>query len=96
MSNQQSLKRRAHFLGTKIRSLRKRNNLTLEDLSIRCVQIDAEAAPSISYLSMIENGKRAEEVTGHPLRANVIRSGPVNHGPKAYAPPAEKSEALPV
>ena len=58
MSNQQSLKRRAHFLGTKIRSLRKRNNLTLEDLSVRCVQIDAEAAPSVSYLSMIENGKR--------------------------------------
>ena len=50
--------RKTHFLGTKIKSLRKRNNLTLEDLSVRCVQIDAEAAPSISYLSMIENGKR--------------------------------------
>jgi len=50
--------RKAHFLGTKIRSLRKRNNLTLEDLSVRCIQIDAEAAPSVSYLSMIENGKR--------------------------------------
>ena len=50
--------RRAHFLGTKIKSLRKRNRLTLEDLSVRCVQIDAEAAPSVSYLSMIENGKR--------------------------------------
>jgi transcriptional regulator with XRE-family HTH domain len=32
--------------------------LTLEDLSVRCVQIDAEAGPSVSYLSMIENGKR--------------------------------------
>lgn len=55
---QASLKRKAHFLGTKIKSLRKRNQLTLEDLSVRCVQIDAEAGPSVSYLSMIENGKR--------------------------------------
>ena len=52
------LKRRAHFLGTKIKSLRKRHHLTLEDLSLRCVQLDADAAPSVSYLSMIENGKR--------------------------------------
>jgi len=52
------IRRRAHFLGTKIKSLRKRNNLTLEDLSVRCIQEDAAAAPSISYLSMIENGKR--------------------------------------
>jgi transcriptional regulator with XRE-family HTH domain len=58
MSTQQGLRRKAHFLGTKIKSLRKRNNLTLEDLSVRCVQIDAAAGPSVSYLSMIENGKR--------------------------------------
>ena len=58
MTTQQSLKRKSHFLGTKLRSLRKRNNLTLEDLSVRCVQIDPEAGPSVSYLSMIENGKR--------------------------------------
>ncbi len=58
MSNPHGLKRRAHFLGTKVKTLRKRNNLTLEDLSVRCVQLDAEAAPSVSYLSMIENGKR--------------------------------------
>ena len=58
MNNSQGLRRKAHFLGTKIRSLRKRNNLTLEDLSVRCIQIDAAAAPSVSYLSMIENGKR--------------------------------------
>jgi transcriptional regulator with XRE-family HTH domain len=38
--------------------LRKRNHLTLEDLSARCIQTDREAAPSVSYLSMIENGKR--------------------------------------
>ena len=58
MTAPKGLQRKAHFLGTKIKSLRKRNNLTLEDLSVRCVQIDAEAAPSVSYLSMIENGKR--------------------------------------
>lgn len=58
METPQGLRRKAHFLGTKIRSLRKRNNLTLEDLSIRCVQIDPAAGPSVSYLSMIENGKR--------------------------------------
>jgi len=50
--------RNAHFLGTKIRNLRKRNNLTLEDLSSRCMRIDVENAPSVSYLSMIERGKR--------------------------------------
>ena len=58
MATQFGLMRKAHFLGTKIKSLRKRNNLTLEDLSARCVHIDTDAAPSISYLSMIENGKR--------------------------------------
>lgn len=50
--------RNAHFLGTKIRNLRKRNNLTMDDLSARCVKLDAESAPSVSYLSMIERGKR--------------------------------------
>ena len=58
MASQHGLLRKAHFLGTKIKSLRKRNNLTLEDLSVRCMQVDRDAAPSVSYLSMIENGKR--------------------------------------
>ena len=58
MARKAGFLRKAHFMGTKIRSLRKRNQLTLEDLSVRCVQIDAEAGPSVSYLSMIENGKR--------------------------------------
>src|SRR5258707_70708 len=52
------LLRQGHFLGTKLRSLRKRNGLTLEELSARCVQREAGAAPSGSYLSMIETGKR--------------------------------------
>ncbi len=58
MAGTEGLMRKAHFLGTKIRSLRKRNQLTLEDLSVRCIQVDRDAAPSVSYLSMIENGKR--------------------------------------
>ena len=52
------LLRQGHFLGTKLKALRKRNGLTLEELSARCVQLDREAAPSVSYLSMIETGKR--------------------------------------
>jgi transcriptional regulator with XRE-family HTH domain len=50
--------RQGHFLGAKLRSLRKRNGLTLDELSARCVQIDALGAPSVSYLSMVETGKR--------------------------------------
>ncbi|HSC97056.1 MAG TPA: DUF3612 domain-containing protein [Burkholderiales bacterium] len=50
--------RQSHFLGTKLRALRKRNGLTLEELSARCIQLDREKAPSVSYLSMIESGKR--------------------------------------
>ncbi len=58
MRQDQSLIRKSHFLGTKIRNLRKRNHLTMEDLSARCVRVDPESAPSVSYLSMIERGKR--------------------------------------
>jgi transcriptional regulator with XRE-family HTH domain len=52
------LNRQGHFLGAKLRALRKRNGLTLDELSARCVQIDAESAASVSYLSMVETGKR--------------------------------------
>lgn len=52
------LLRQGHFLGSKLRSLRKRNSLTLEELAARCEQRDAAHAPSVSYLSMVENGKR--------------------------------------
>ena len=58
MKKSSDMLRTSHFLGTKIRNLRKQNHLTMEDLSVRCIQIDAEYAPSVSYLSMIENGKR--------------------------------------
>ena len=54
-----TLLRKGHFLGAKLRSIRKRNALTLEELSTRCIQRDVDNAPSVSYLSMIESGKRA-------------------------------------
>ena len=57
-NNNQTPYRKAHFLGSKIRKLRKDNGLTLDDLSVRCIHKDADSAPSVSYLSMIENGKR--------------------------------------
>jgi transcriptional regulator with XRE-family HTH domain len=50
--------KKAHFLGTKIRSLRKQNKMTLDDLAYRCHQINGRIAPSVPYLSLIENGKR--------------------------------------
>jgi len=65
--------RNAHFLGTKIRNLRKRNNLTMEDLSSRCIKIDAESAPSVSYLSMIERGKRHPSPTMLAVIADVFQ-----------------------
>ena len=52
------ISRNVHFLGSKIRDQRKSLGLTLEDLSIRCMQLDSEIAPSISYLSLIETGNR--------------------------------------
>ncbi len=73
MSSTRGLGRKAHFAGTKIKSLRKRNHLTLEDLSVRCVQIDAEAAPSVSYLSMIENGKRVPSVRLLKIIADIFQ-----------------------
>lgn len=76
MSTSQGIMRKAHFLGTKIRRLRKRNNLTLEDLSVRCVQLDREAGPSVSYLSMIENGKRVPSERLLSVIADIFQKEP--------------------
>ncbi len=70
MSN---LSRKTHFLGAKFRNLRKRNQLTLQDVSARCIQIDAEIAPSVSYLSMIETGKRTPSADVLELLASVFQ-----------------------
>ena len=48
----------AHFLGSKIKHLRTINHLTMEDLIAKCFRENPESTPSISYLSLIENGKR--------------------------------------
>jgi transcriptional regulator with XRE-family HTH domain len=71
-----ALVRQGHFLGAKLRSLRKRNGLTLDELSARCVQIDAAAAPSVSYLSMIENGQRVPSDDMLSLLAGVFGKPP--------------------
>lgn len=73
MSN---LQRKSHFLGAKFRNLRKRNGLTLQDVSSRCIQIHADIAPSVSYLSMIENGKRTPSAEVLELLASIFQKSP--------------------
>jgi transcriptional regulator with XRE-family HTH domain len=68
-----SLLRKGHFLGAKLRAIRKRNSLTLEELSARCIQIEAQLAPSVSYLSMIESGKRMPSPQVLALLAQVFQ-----------------------
>jgi transcriptional regulator with XRE-family HTH domain len=65
--------RKGHFLGAKLRALRKRNGLTLEELSARCIQADAVTAPSVSYLSMIESSKRTPSTDLLELLAKVFQ-----------------------
>jgi transcriptional regulator with XRE-family HTH domain len=76
MKIKKSLARQSHFLGTKIRNLRKRNGLTLEDLSSRCIKLEAEYAPSVSYLSMIERGKRVPSEEMLEVIATVFQKQP--------------------
>ena len=71
-----TLIRRGHFLGSKLRALRKRNNLTLDELSARCVQLDPRSAPSVSYLSMVETGKRMPSREMLELLAGVFGREP--------------------
>lgn len=71
-----NLLRKSHFLGTKIRNLRKRNHLTMEDLSARCMRINVQAAPSVSYLSMIERGKRVPSREILEVIASVFQKQP--------------------
>ena len=76
MAADKGLQRRAHFVGTKIRGLRKRNGLTLEDLSTRCLQLDPQVGPSVSYLSMIENGRRVPSAALLNLMAQIFQKAP--------------------
>ncbi len=69
-------------------------NTCSEDLV--CLLHEMGVDTGIDVAKMIENGRRAEEVIGQPLRANVIRSGPVNHEPKEFQPYAAGKETVPV
>jgi transcriptional regulator with XRE-family HTH domain len=64
--------RQGHFLGAKLRALRKRNGLTLDELSARCIQVDAAGAPSVSYLSMVETGKRMPSAVMLDMLAGIF------------------------
>ena len=68
--------RKSHFLGAKLRALRKQNRMTLEELSARCIQIDVQAGPSVSYLSMIEGGRRVPSEDVLLLIAKVFQRDP--------------------
>jgi transcriptional regulator with XRE-family HTH domain len=70
------LLRKGHFLGAKLRSVRRRHGLTLEELSVRCIQRNPELAPSVSYLSMIESGKRTPSPELLQLLAGVFQRAP--------------------
>jgi hydroxymethylglutaryl-CoA lyase len=59
-------------------------NTCSEDLI--CLLEEVGVRTGVDVGKLIENGKRAEEILGQRLRANVIRSGPVNHAPKEYEP----------
>jgi len=76
MDTPKKLIRNAHFLGAKIRNLRKNNKLTMEDLSARCIKINPEAAPSVSYISMIERGKRTPGGAMLGVIASVFQKDP--------------------
>src|SRR6185437_12219558 len=95
--------RKSHFLGTKLRSLRKASGLTLDELSARCIQLDPQSAPSVSYLSMIESGKRvpSDELLG--LLSKVFQREPrwfLDGNPQGdtptLAPPGAGPAAVPL
>ena len=67
---------KAIFSGRKLRALRKAKRLTLEELSARCIQLDPQAAPSVSYLSMIESGKRVPSDEVLELLVDVFQREP--------------------
>ena len=66
-----------HFLGSKLRMLRKQSGMTLEDLATRCIQIDTINAPSVSYISLIERGQRTPAPKAGSLAINRIPSSSV-------------------
>jgi transcriptional regulator with XRE-family HTH domain len=93
-----TLLRKSHFLGAKFRALRKRNGLTLQDLSSRCIQLDADLAPSVSYLSMIETGQRIPSAELLELLASVFQKDAhwfLDENPEIEAAPRDKVKGGP-
>src|ERR1700683_2224828 len=95
--------RQGHFLGAKLGSLRKRNGLTLDELSARCVQIDAAGAPSVSYLSMVETGKRMPSADMLDMLAGIFSKDArwfLDENTEVEATPAQRErgglEAMPL
>jgi transcriptional regulator with XRE-family HTH domain len=96
-----ALHTRTHFLGSKLRALRKTHGLTLEELSARCIQLDAGRAPSVSYLSMIESGKRVPSNEVLALLGQLFQREPQwfldgTQGPENPAPSTRAGGAPPV
>ena len=88
------LLRKSHFLGAKFRNLRKRNGLTLQDVSTRCIQLNAALAPSVSYLSMIETGQRIPSAPLLELLASVFQKEPrwfLDENPEVQPAPPGRS-----
>ncbi|GAL37933.1 predicted transcriptional regulator [Vibrio maritimus] len=48
----------------------------MEDLSARCIRVNPEYAPSVSYLSMIERGKRVPSIDMLEVIAEVFQKDP--------------------
>jgi transcriptional regulator with XRE-family HTH domain len=96
------LLRRGHLLGSKLRTLRQRHGWTLEELSVRCIQRNPAQAPSVSYLSMLERGKRVPSddmleriaaVFGKP--AHWFLDGHASLEPNGTLDAAQDSDRLP-
>jgi len=68
--------RTSHLLGAKLKSLRREHRITLEELSARFAEIDPHSAPSVSYLSMIESGRRNPSRQVLELIARVFQRKP--------------------
>jgi len=61
-------------------------NTCTEDLAALLAEVGVHTGIDIEKL--LETGRRAEEVVGQQLRANIIHSGPVRHESTEYRPPA--------
>ncbi|MBI4424421.1 MAG: hydroxymethylglutaryl-CoA lyase [Elusimicrobia bacterium] len=59
-------------------------NTCSEDLAALLAELGVSTG--IDLERFLEAGRRAEELLGMRLRANVIHTGPVNHAPKEFAP----------